>query len=92
MVSDEEEYWVAAPNFVTQGGDGYWEFQNSKEYIDTGVVIVDAVEDFIKGVEMYNPKYEGEYLLSKKQKSSITSQEIQVFPELSIRDKVIRGI
>ena len=33
-----------------------------------------------------------EYLLSKKQKSSITSQEIQVFPELSIRDKVITGI
>ena len=63
LVSDEEEYWVAAPNFVTQGGDGYWEFQNSMEYIDTGVVIVDAVEDFIKGVEMYNPKYEGRILV-----------------------------
>tara|TARA_B100001167_G_scaffold90133_1_gene54680 strand:- start:356 stop:463 length:108 start_codon:yes stop_codon:yes gene_type:complete len=33
------------------------------EYIDTGVVIVDAVEDFIKGVEMYNPKYEGRILV-----------------------------
>ena len=63
LVADEEEYWVAAPNFVTQGGDGYWEFQNSMEYIDTGVVIVDAVEDFIKGVEMYNPKYEGRILV-----------------------------
>jgi 2',3'-cyclic-nucleotide 2'-phosphodiesterase (5'-nucleotidase family) len=63
LITDEKEYWVAAPNFVTQGGDGYWEFQNAIEYIDTGVVIVDAVEDFIKGEEMYEPKYEGRILL-----------------------------
>jgi 2',3'-cyclic-nucleotide 2'-phosphodiesterase (5'-nucleotidase family) len=63
LVTDEEEYWVAAPNFVTQGGDGYWEFQNAIEYIDTGAVIVDAVEDFLVGKEIYNPRYEGRILV-----------------------------
>ena len=52
------EYWVAAPNFVTQGGDGYWEFQNSIEYIDSGVLVVDAVENFLEGKGVYEPKYE----------------------------------
>ncbi|HJM59808.1 MAG: multifunctional 2',3'-cyclic-nucleotide 2'-phosphodiesterase/5'-nucleotidase/3'-nucleotidase [Gammaproteobacteria bacterium] len=59
LISDNLEYWVAAPNFVTQGGDGYWEFQNSIEYIDSGVLIVDAAENFLKGKKLYEPKYEG---------------------------------
>jgi len=58
VVDDMAEYWVAAPNFVTQGGDGYWEFQNSIEYIDSGVLVVDAVENFLEGKGVYEPKYE----------------------------------
>ena len=62
-IKNDDEYWVAAPNFVTQGGDGYWEFQNSIEYIDTGVLIVDAAEYFLQDMEVYEPKYEGRVLV-----------------------------
>lgn len=59
LLSDNQEYWVAAPNFVTQGGDGYLEFNNSLEYIDSGVLVVDATEIFLKGIDIYKPKYGG---------------------------------
>ena len=58
-LNEDEDYWVAAPNFVTQGGDGYWEFKNSIEYIDSGVLIVDAAENFLREKKTYEPKYEG---------------------------------
>ena len=28
LLNDNQEYWVAAPNFVPQGGDGYLEFND----------------------------------------------------------------
>ena len=59
LIIDNAEYWVAAPNFVTQGGDGYWEFQNSIEYIDSGILVLDAAENFLKGKKLYEPKLEG---------------------------------
>ena len=46
-----------------RGGDGYWEFQNAIEYIDSGVIIVDAVENFLDGRANYVPKYEGRVLI-----------------------------
>lgn len=63
LIDNNAVYWVAAPNFVTQGGDGYWEFQNAIEYIDSGVIIVDAVEKFLDGRANYVPKYEGRVLV-----------------------------
>ncbi len=59
LINDDQVYWVAAPNFVTQGGDGYLEFQNSIEYIDSGVLIIDEVESFLKEKKLYEPKHEG---------------------------------
>ena len=59
LINDNQDYWVAAPNFVTQGGDGYSEFQNSIEYIDSGVLIIDEVENFLKKIQLYEPKNEG---------------------------------
>ena len=59
LLSNNQEYWVAAPNFVTQGGDGYLEFNNSLEYIDSGVLIVDAAENYLLNSDSYEPKYEG---------------------------------
>ena len=59
LLNENQEYWVAAPNFVTQGGDGYLEFNNSLEYIDSGVLVVDATESFLKSIETYRPKYDG---------------------------------
>ncbi|MDC0141878.1 5'-nucleotidase C-terminal domain-containing protein, partial [Gammaproteobacteria bacterium] len=64
-LNDTQEYWVAAPNFVTQGGDGYLEFQNSIEYFDSGVLIVDAAEEFLRRKPIYEPKYEGRVKIIK---------------------------
>jgi 2',3'-cyclic-nucleotide 2'-phosphodiesterase (5'-nucleotidase family) len=63
LINDDQVYWVAAPNFVTQGGDGYLEFQNSIEYIDSGVLIIDEVESFLKEKKLYEPKHEGRVLV-----------------------------
>ena len=57
LIDDNSEYWVAAPNFVTQGGDGYWEFQNSIEYQDSGILIVDVAENYLKNKDVYEPEY-----------------------------------
>jgi 5'-nucleotidase len=62
---EDQEYWIAAPNFVTQGGDGYLEFNNSIEYIDTGVLIVDAAEEFLRRKPVYEPQYEGRVEITK---------------------------
>ena len=65
LLNDNEEYWVAAPNFVTQGGDGYLEFKNSIEYFDSGVLIVDAAEEFLRRDPVYEPQYEGRVKILK---------------------------
>ena len=57
LIEDNKEYWVAAPNFVTQGGDGYWEFQNSIEYIDSGILVVDVAENYLNNIDVYKPEY-----------------------------------
>ena len=59
LINDDQDYWVAAPDIVARGGDGYLEFQNSIEYIDSGVLIIDEVENFLKQRKLYEPKHEG---------------------------------
>ena len=57
-IDRKKTYWVASTNFVTLGGDGYWEFTESIEYEDTNIFIVDVVEDYLKDKPLYEPKYE----------------------------------
>ncbi len=57
LIEDNKEYWVAAPNFVTQGGDGYLEFQSSIEYIDSGILVVDVAENYLNNIDLYQPEY-----------------------------------
>ena len=57
-IEREKTYWVASTNFVTLGGDGYWEFTESIEYEDTNIFIVDVVEDYLKDKPRYSPVYE----------------------------------
>jgi 5'-nucleotidase len=57
-INREKTYWVASTNFVTLGGDGYWEFTESIEYEDTNIFIVDVVEDYLKDKPRYSPVYE----------------------------------
>ena len=59
LINDDQDYWVAAPDIVARGGDGYLEFLNSIEYIDSGVLIIDEVENFLKERKSYEPKHEG---------------------------------
>ena len=62
-INREKTYWVASTNFVTLGGDGYWEFTESIEYEDTNIFIVDVVEDYLKDKPRYNPVYEERILI-----------------------------
>ena len=57
-INRKKTYWVASTNFVTLGGDGYWEFTESIEYEDTNIFIVDVVEDYLKDKPRYSPVYE----------------------------------
>ena len=57
-IERDKTYWVASTNFVTLGGDGYWEFTESIEYEDTNIFIVDVVEEYLKDKPRYTPIYE----------------------------------
>ena len=57
-INRKKTYWVASTNFVTLGGDGYWEFTESIEYEDTNIFIVDVVEDYLKDKPRYSPVFE----------------------------------
>ena len=57
-INRKKTYWVASTNFVTLGGDGYWEFTESIEYEDTNIFIVDVVEEYLKDKPSYSPVYE----------------------------------
>ena len=64
-IKKDKIYWVASTNFVTLGGDGYWEFTESLEYEDTNIFIVDIVERYLKDKPKYNPIYEGRIAFKK---------------------------
>jgi 5'-nucleotidase/UDP-sugar diphosphatase len=62
-IQDEGIYRVAAPNFVTMGGDGYLSFLKSSETIDSGILMFDVAKNFIQKQQNYEPFYEGRIVL-----------------------------
>ena len=64
-IENDKIYWVASTNFVTLGGDGYWEFTESIEYEDTNIFIVDVVEQYLKDKPSYTPMYDGRIMFEK---------------------------
>jgi uncharacterized Fe-S cluster-containing protein len=59
------KFLKASTNFVTLGGDGYWEFTESIEYEDTNIFIVDVVEQYLKDKPSYTPMYDGRIIFEK---------------------------
>ena len=63
-IKGDEMYWVAAPNFVTQGGDGYLEFRNAVHIEDTGIMIVEIIEEFLRKTNEYQPIVENRIIVN----------------------------
>ncbi len=63
-IKGDEMYWVAAPNFVTQGGDGYLEFRNAAHIEDTGIMVVEIVEEFLSKTNEYQPLVENRIIVN----------------------------
>jgi len=63
-IKGDKMYLVAAPNFVTQGGDGYLEFRNAVHIEDTGIMIVEIIEEFLSKTNEYQPIVENRIIVN----------------------------
>lgn len=58
-LEDAKLYSVVTNDFVLIGGDGFTEFQNGTDIVDTGTYLRDAVVEYIKDNPMITPKLDG---------------------------------
>ena len=57
-------YCVASPFFVTQGVDGYIEFRNAVHIEDTGIMIVEIIDEFLSETNEYQPIVENRIIVN----------------------------
>ena len=62
-IQDGKTYKVAAPNFVTMGGDGYLSFLESSNTIDSGILMFDIAKNYLKEEKNYQPFYENRIIV-----------------------------
>ena len=62
-IEENKTYRVAAPNFVTMGGDGYLSFLESSKTIDSGILMFDVAKDYMQSQKIYQPFYENRIIL-----------------------------
>ena len=58
-MEDSQVYSVSTNDFLLIGGDGYAEFANGKDIVDTGIFLRDAMVEFIKASGTISPKLDG---------------------------------
>ena len=58
-LDDDKIYKVLTSNFKPDGGDGFTDFKKTLSYKNTGVDIVQAMINYLKKFETYQPKLEG---------------------------------
>jgi 2',3'-cyclic-nucleotide 2'-phosphodiesterase (5'-nucleotidase family) len=58
-LDDDKIYKVLTSNFLADGGDGFTDFKKTLSYKNTGVDIVQAMINYLKKFETYQPKLEG---------------------------------
>ena len=58
-IEDSQLYSVSTNDFLLIGGDGYAEFANGKDIVDTGVFLRDAMVEYIKASGTISPKLDG---------------------------------
>jgi len=62
-IEKDKTYRVAAPNFVTMGGDGYLTFLQSSITIDSGILMFDVAKDYMQNQKHYQPFYANRIVL-----------------------------
>jgi 2',3'-cyclic-nucleotide 2'-phosphodiesterase (5'-nucleotidase family) len=62
-IEEDKTYRIAAPNFVTMGGDGYLSFLESSKTIDSGILMFDVAKDYMQSQQHYQPFYENRIVL-----------------------------
>lgn len=58
-LEDSKLYTVTTNDFVLVGGDGFTEFANGTDILDTGISLRDAMVDYIKANPTITPKLDG---------------------------------
>jgi 2',3'-cyclic-nucleotide 2'-phosphodiesterase/3'-nucleotidase len=62
-LEDAKLYSVTTNDFVLAGGDGYTEFANGTDIVDTGVFLRDVLVDYIKAKNILSPITDGRIIL-----------------------------
>ncbi|MEK9650456.1 MAG: bifunctional UDP-sugar hydrolase/5'-nucleotidase [Gammaproteobacteria bacterium] len=62
-IEPSKTYRVAAPNFVTMGGDGYLSFLESSKTIDSGILMFDIAKNYMQSQKNYQPFFEDRIVL-----------------------------
>jgi 2',3'-cyclic-nucleotide 2'-phosphodiesterase/3'-nucleotidase len=62
-LDDAKLYSVTTNDFVLAGGDGYTEFANGTDIVDTGIFLRDVLVDYIKAKETLSPIVDGRIIV-----------------------------
>ena len=62
-IEDAQIYSVTTNDFVVAGGDGFGELGRGKEIKDTGILLRDAVLDYIKAHRVLSPMLDGRIMI-----------------------------
>jgi 5'-nucleotidase / UDP-sugar diphosphatase len=63
-IDDSKLYTVTTNDFVVAGGDGFTEFANGTDIIDSGIVLRDVFVDYIKSHRTISPKLDGRIVVN----------------------------
>jgi 5'-nucleotidase / UDP-sugar diphosphatase len=61
-IDDSKQYSVTTNDFVLAGGDGFSEFANGTDIVETSVLLRDVLVDYIKARRTLSPKLDGRIL------------------------------
>jgi 5'-nucleotidase/UDP-sugar diphosphatase len=62
-LDDAKLYSVTTNDFVLAGGDGFTEFANGTDIVDTGISLRDVMVDYIKASSIITPKTDGRIVI-----------------------------
>ena len=58
-IEDSKLYTVSTNDFVLAGGDGFTEFANGTDIVNTGIILRDVFVNYIKTHRMISPQLDG---------------------------------
>jgi 5'-nucleotidase / UDP-sugar diphosphatase len=63
-IDESKLYTVTTNDFVVAGGDGFTEFANGTDIVDSGIVLRDVFVDYIKSHRTISPKLDGRIVVN----------------------------